>query len=52
LKVESQVPPLEHVVQLPALCPFGVRQHAAGVTFAPHGGRQTGSPQQVVLLQV
>jgi hypothetical protein len=47
-----QLPAVVHVVHSPPVWPFGVRQHDAGGTCAPHGGRQTGSPQQVVLLQV
>ena len=50
--IAPQLPPEEHVWHVPPACPVGVRQHAAGGELAPHGPRQTGSPQQVVLLQM
>ncbi|HST24727.1 MAG TPA: hypothetical protein VLJ76_01935 [Gaiellaceae bacterium] len=46
-----QFPPLVQTSQS-LLFPTGVRQQVPEPTLVPHGGRHTGSPQQVEALQV
>jgi hypothetical protein len=46
LKPTLQFPPVTHVWQSFA-DPDGVRQQPDALTFAPHGGMQTGPPQHV-----
>lgn len=51
MKAELQLPPVAHVSQL-LLFPTGVWQQVPEPTLVPQGGRQTGSPQHVVALQM